>query len=509
MSLPFVPLLIAITLLGVVVWLRSRRHGRKYPPGPPARPLVGNILHMPAIGDLPEFDRRKQQYGDLVFYYGLGSKVLVLNSMKAINALLEKRAAIYSDRPSFTVVGELMRLEQSTPLLRYGDDWRMHRKLEHSALGPAAVKQYQPIQEDLAALLAKQMLDDPEGFVDHVRLAAARIVLAITYGLSPDKADNEYVTQAEDTMRMVSKYTHPGAFLADMFPVLKHLPSWMPFHQTARDGKAMIEHLVTKPFEHVKSEMKAGTAPPSLTHFLLTEHNKGDLDHLIKWATGSLYGAHTYATTLSFMMAMALNPDKQRLAQEEIDRVVGTERLPTINDRPRLPYIAALIKEVMRWNPAVPLGLARCTTQDDVYEGHFIPKGTSVLTNVWYVRERAHSKDLRRGAEADWAALLKFVPERYLEEGLSPDEAPIDPGNWAFGFARRLCPGKPLAENSVFILITTILTIFDIGLPEDGELYPQYTTGLISYPLPFKCKITPRSQSRTSQTIWRAAHCTI
>ena len=55
-------------------------------------------------------------------------------------------------------------------------------------------------------------------------------------------------------------------------------------------------------------------------------------------------------------MAMALNRDKQRLAQEEIDRVIGTERLPTINDRPNLPYVNALIKEVMRWNPAVPLG---------------------------------------------------------------------------------------------------------------------------------------------------------
>ena len=59
-------------------------------------------------------------------------------------------------------------------------------------------------------------------------------------------------------------------------------------------------------------------------------------------------------------MAMALNRDKQRLAQEEIDRVIGTERLPTINDRPNLPYVNALIKEVMRWNPAVPLGEFPC-----------------------------------------------------------------------------------------------------------------------------------------------------
>ena len=59
---------------------------------------------------------------------------------------------------------------QSTPMLTYGEDWRVHRRLQHSALGPPAVKQYQIVQEDLAALMAKQFLDKPEGFIDHVRL---------------------------------------------------------------------------------------------------------------------------------------------------------------------------------------------------------------------------------------------------------------------------------------------------------------------------------------------------
>ena len=97
----------------------------------------------------------------------------------------------------------------------------------------------------------------------------------------------------------------------------------------------------------------------------------------------------------------------------------------------------------------------------------------------------------------------------------------------------RLCPGKPLAENSVFIIIATLLTVFNIAPPPDGELVPKYTAGLVryarapsqftsphcsdripdmypsSYPLPFKCAITPRSQSRVSQILWRAAHCTV
>ena len=101
-------------------------------------------------------------------------------------------------------------------------------------------------------------------------------------------------------------------------------------------------------------------------------------------------------------MAMALHPDKLKLAHEELDRVVGVDRLPTISDRGRLPYVNAIIKETMRWHPALPLsevhprgvvdfllttstGIARCTSEDDLYEGYDIPKGTIVMPNVWYV----------------------------------------------------------------------------------------------------------------------------
>lgn len=77
------------------------------------------------------------------------------------------------------------------------------------------------------------------------------------------------------------------------------------------------------------------------------------------------------------MMAMALYPEKQRRAQVEIDEIVGHERLPLISDLPNLPYVNAIIKETMRWHPVLPLGIARQTAQDSVYEGYFIPKGQS------------------------------------------------------------------------------------------------------------------------------------
>ena len=99
---------------------------------------------------------------------------------------------------------------------------------------------------------------------------------------------------------------------------------------------------------------------------------------------------------------MMLNPSVQAKAQEEIDRVVGTDRLPTLADRSSLPYIDALIKETFRWNPVLPLGkcaslpafiiltdifhplgFPHSVTQDDIHKDFFIPKGSIIMVNAW------------------------------------------------------------------------------------------------------------------------------
>ena len=105
----------------------------------------------------------------------------------------------------------------------------------------------------------------------------------------------------------------------------------------------------------------------------------------------------------SFFLAATLHPEVVRLAQQQLDEVLGGERLPDFSDMPRLPYISALVKEVLRWRPPTPLGASSrnvmlCMKQtrvasgspnrlmeDDVYKGQFIPAGATIVDNVWYV----------------------------------------------------------------------------------------------------------------------------
>ncbi|THH16796.1 hypothetical protein EW146_g3913 [Bondarzewia mesenterica] len=483
--------------------------GFPVPPGPPVKPVVGNIFAVPlATGAWKTFTQYKEQYGDLVYLHGLGTKVLVLNSIEIINDLLDKRGNIYSHRPVFTVVGELMALGQSMPLLPYGKEWREHRKLAHRALSAGAVKKYHIVQEDLAALLNKDFLEKPDEFFAHVRLTAGRIIMSITYGLPVSTADDKYITRAEETMDVIGKATVPGAFLCDMLPFLKVLPSWIPFQREAAKGKAMIENMVSTPYQHVKAEMAKGTATPSLTQDLLNMdiEDMQNFEHRVKWTAGAMYGAGgetTYATVLTFIMAMALNTDKQKLAQSEIDQVIGTEQMPTIADLPKLPYVNAVIKETMRWHPVLPLSIARRNARHDIYNGYFIPEGTIVMPNLWAVAFEPNAKYDSQ----------KFIPERFLD----PTQSIIEPSTWAFGFGRRVCPGKLLGENSVFILISTILASFDIFPPTDDTLTPEFGVNLVrsvdsiflSYPMPFKCQIKPRSAAKAELVQRRAAQVTV
>jgi cytochrome P450 len=84
---------------------------------------------------------------------------------------------------------------------------------------------------------------------------------------------------------------------------------------------------------------------------------------------------------------MAIHPDIQARAQAEIDRVIGTARLPTLRDQDMLPYVNALISEVLRFGQIIPQGVAHLLREDDVYNGYHIPKGTIVMANSQYVKE--------------------------------------------------------------------------------------------------------------------------
>jgi cytochrome P450 len=180
-------------------------------------------------------------------------------------------------------------------------------------------------------------------------------------------------------------------------------------------------------------------------------------------------GAETTATTLSWwMLAMIAFPEVQRRAQAEIDAVVGRDHLPTFADTPRLPYVRAIIREVLRWNPSIPLGAPHVAAEEDWYEGMYIPKGTICISNLWHCNR---DRDVF-GEDAD-----EFRPERHLDDNGELLPGPFETnhaGHVAFGFGRRICVGKDLANESLFINTVRILWAAKLepGRDENGKEVP-------------------------------------
>lgn len=158
---------------------------------------------------------------------------------------------------------------------------------------------------------------------------------------------------------------------------------------------------------------------------------------------------------------MAIHPEIQKKAQKEIDRLLQGERLPTLADQEDLPYISALLKEIYRWHAPLPISVPKALTEDDVYKGCHIPKGATIVENVWAI---LHDPLVYPDPHI-------FNPERFLKDG-ELDRSVRDPEDRVFGSSRRICPGKHFANRALFLRVATVLAAFDIepGVNEKGEV---------------------------------------
>ncbi|KAJ6512887.1 cytochrome P450 [Mycena sanguinolenta] len=501
-----------LALVIVLVWLSleyfspwQRRH-RPCPPGPSPYPLVGNFWDIPTKFPWLTYTKWGLQYNsDIVHASVLGQHIVVLNSVKAATELFEKRAQLYSSRPALTMV-KLMGWEFNFGLLPWGDKWREYRKMFQQHFRPDASRSYRPIQMKKVHLLLQELLSSPQEFREHLKTLAAAIIMATLYGYEVRPTNDHFVNLAEDAVKRLSDSFFPGAVAVNTFPILRYLPSWMPggdFQRFAAGEsriyrksqcRQMVKEMREVPFNFVKQNMHDGMDSTSVVARLL-ESNLYD-EVAIQDVAGTAYpgiyhlSQHTVSSLASFFLAMALHPEIQQKAQTEIDNVIGTHRLPEFEDRPSLPYIEALHREVMRWKPVTPLGVAHVSTGDDVYNGYFIPKGTTVISNIW-----AMTRD-----ESIYPEPERFNPNRFFTaDGKLNDEAVL-----AFGFGRRICPGRHIADATLWAALVSILSMFTIAKAKDDtgeeiEIDPDfYSDALISHPQPFACSIIPRSETAKS-----------
>ncbi|KAL4264186.1 cytochrome P450 family protein [Pleurotus pulmonarius] len=425
-------------LLSLPGFYRLRRKTRlPLPPGPKRYPIVGNLFDKPADYQwIKYFEWSKEYNSDVIYFSIFGKPTIVLNSRKAVNDLLLARSLLYSDRPTSTMINEL--------------------------------------------------LDD---FFHHISYSLSTSIISIAYGLEVKPENDHNIQLCEAAIGQLSRAALHGDYLVDVLPILKHVPSWIPgagFKAYAEEARPKTMAMLEVPYGEARERIRYGTIEQSIVSSCLA---RGDAEEdVIRDVASIAYagGSETSHVALkTFFVAMVLYPDVQKRGQQELDTYAGSQ-LPTFDDLPHMPYVHAIMLEVLRWQAVLPLGVAHRLTEDDTYNGYYLPKGATVLANTW-----ALLRDEEYYPDPDG-----FYPDRFLKDGkINPKLCEAMPN---FGYGRRICPGRHFAMDSLQMSIASILAVFNIDKARDdrGQVMEpeiEYISGFTRHLRPFKCAITPRS----------------
>ncbi|KAK6496027.1 hypothetical protein TWF481_002055 [Arthrobotrys musiformis] len=377
-------------------------------------------------------------------------------------------------------------------IMDYNDHLRVQRKMAGKRIGSKnSIAKFLPSIELQVRQFLRQTMNSPENLHEHLQYESASVILDMTYGYQTGPNGHDpLVDLAGQWMAEFCDAVVAGAWLVDLIPWIRYLPEWFPgagFKSTARRYHARYMQALNIPFDFTEKQMARGSQKPSYVADLLDEDPGPEDIKEIKYSATALYGGGadtTVGTLRSFFLAMSLYPEVQRKAQEEIDRVVGADRLPDPHDRENLPYVDAVLSETLRWMTVASLGLPHSSVEEDEFRGYRIPKQSIILPAVaWFARDPSTYKQPE-----------SFNPDRFL----GPNKE-LDPRTYIFGYGRRVCPGRYFADANLFLMLAQSLAAFHIRKAVDSEgrdIEPAVgqVPGAISHPTPFQCNIKPRSE---------------
>ncbi|XP_025098756.1 cytochrome P450 2B4-like [Pomacea canaliculata] len=490
--LPEFPSVLLFVLLAFYsLWWLSTRRPVGVPPGPGlALPVLGH-LHL-LRSDLREiFAAWRRQYGDVFSLY-MGSRlVVVLNGYNIIKDALIKHADIFSDRPCidfFESIHSKGILNSSGPL------WKAQRKttleiLREFGMGKniLAEKIHEEVKQYLKALAEKK--GQPQDITQTTEITVSNNICSIVFGKRfhyEDPVFKRYMEAIEETVLAIG-----AASLVRHLGDLRFIPG-DPF-----GVKKIFEHLtmvlntLVKPFidQHIQDydEKPVHDFISAYLREIRQVQNKPSAEFInevnLQKVIIDLFaaGTETTSTTIRWTIAYFLHhPEVQDKCYEEIHRVIGTERAPSIQDRPDLLYLEATMWEVMRYSSIVPFSAPHSTACDVEFSGYNIPKGTLIMPNLYSVLH----------APETWGDPENFRPERFIgEDGKLLRFEELIP----FSIGRRVCLGEALARMELFLYLASMIQRFRFLPPETGELPSlKGNLGVVDVPKHYKVRAVPR-----------------
>ncbi|XP_039217800.1 cytochrome P450 2A13-like isoform X2 [Crotalus tigris] len=486
-------LFLAISLAGLLLlssWQQMSRRG-KMPPGPTPLPLIGNLLWVNRNNLPNSLIKLSEKFGE-VFTIQLGPRrIVVLCGFEAIKEALVDQGNEFRDRgqqASFDWIFQghgvaFSNGKKPIHLRRFSIT-----TLRNFGVGKRSIEER--ILEEAHFLLealrgTKGAPFDPTYFLSR---SVSNVISSIAFGNRFDYEDPEFLsllTAVTEVFRFSS--SAQGQLLDIFFEIVQRLPG--------SQQKVLKRFSELKEFVAKKAKAHQETLDPNsprdfidcfLVKMLQEEKNPDSffsMEELVATTLNIFFGGtETVSTTLRYGFLILLKyPEVEEKIHEEIDRVIGVNRTPTMEDRLQMPYTDAVIHEIQRFGDILPLALPRRVTQDVQLRGYTIPKGTEVFPMLGTaLRDPKH-----------FARPEEFDPQHFLDEkGQFKKKEAFIP----FCIGKRYCFGEHLARAELFLFLTSILQHFHFKSavpPEDIDLSPMLV-GFGTIPQIYEVSVIPR-----------------
>ncbi|VVB07940.1 unnamed protein product [Arabis nemorensis] len=472
---------LVVTALSSVLWLytKSKRRSPPLPPGPWGLPIVGNLPFLKP--DLHTYFLDLAKTHGPIFKLWLGAKLaIVVTSSEVAREILKTNDVIFANH-DVTAVGMVnMYGGIDIVLSPYGPRWRMLRKLcvnkilSNARLDLSVNLRRGETRRTVRYLADQARVGSPVNLGEQIFLMILNVLRQMLWGGTVEEEEREIVGAEflELITEMSDLLMKPN--ISDFFPALSRF-DLQGLAKRMRDPTLKMDRLfdrvIKKRLEMDRESEKKGEDFLEVLLKLKDEEddktnlNLNDVKALLMDMV--LGGIETSLHIIEFAMAELLNrPDIMKRAQQELEKVVGKDKVVEESHISKLPYILAIMKETLRLHMVAPFLIPHRPSQTTVVSGFTIPKDSKVFINVWAIHRNPNV----------WENPLEFDPDRFLDK--SYDFNGNDFNYLPFGSGRRICVGMAMGERVVLYNIATLLHSFAWKLPQGKRVEVEEKFGI-------------------------------